>query len=662
MLHSLLKRQLKKGGLSEETTPTLEQWSEFLERVNRTYTESDQERYLLERSLTISSQEMQGVYEQLRQSETRYALAAKGANDGLWDWDLVTNQIYYSPRWKEIVGCEMADDKPCPKIWLDRIHPEDRGTVEAEMAAHLEGNTQHFQNEHRVLHSNGTYRWVLSRGLAVRDTEGNAYRVAGSLSDITERKQAEYKLQHDAMHDTLTGLPNRAKLMDRMARSLERSKIRQDYEFAILFLDLDRFKVINDSLGHLAGDQLLTFVAQKLSYLVRPEDMVARLGGDEFVILLDHIKNKKQVTPIANRIINSLAQPFRLGSQEVYTSTSIGIAFSTPDYDRAENILRDADIAMYRAKAKGKARFEIFDHEMHNRAMSLLHLENDLRRAVQKNELTLHYQPIVSLNTGQMIGFEALARWFHPQRGFIPPAEFIPIAEDTELIYQIGEWVLREACRQMCQWDQEYPQSTPLIVSVNLSAKQLEQKGIVELIQAILLETGLETYRLKLEITESVLMSNAEQSIVLIQRLRDSGIRISIDDFGTGYSSLSYLHRFPIDTLKVDRSFVNGLGGHGENSEIVQTIIMLAHNLGIEVVAEGVETNEQLEHLQQMKCGYGQGYFYSKPVDPKKAEELIRERSSSEQSEETNPENDLMVASTVAIDSDRVIRKPIATG
>ena len=629
MFHSILKRQLKKVGVTPESCPSLEEWQEFLARVNRAYTEADQERYLLERSLTISSEEMQNVYEQLRQSETRYALAAQGANDGLWDWDLTKNEVYYSPRWREILGCDSTEADSAPRFWLDRIHPDDRGIVEAELAAHLEGNTQHFQNEHRVLHKNDAYRWVLSRGLAVRDENGKAYRLAGSLSDITERKQAEYKLQHDAMHDTLTGLPNRAKLMDRLSRSLIRNRHGSEYSFAILFLDLDRFKIINDSLGHLAGDQLLIAVANKLTALVRPDDMVARLGGDEFVILLDHIRDKKQVSPVANRIIKALSHPFRVAQQEVYTSTSIGIAFSASNYEKAENLLRDADIAMYRAKAKGKARFEIFDHEMHDRAVTLLQLENDLRHALQHDELSVHYQPIVSLQSGQMIGFEALARWIHPTRGFVPPSEFIPVAEDTDLIYPIGEWVLRESCRQLKEWDEQFPSSQPLIVSVNLSAKQLEKRGLVEQIQGILQETGLAAERLKLEITESVLMSNAEQSIVLIQRLRDLGICISIDDFGTGYSSLSYLHRFPIDTLKVDRSFVNGLGSNSENSEIVQTIILLAHNLGIDVVAEGVETDEQLGHLQQMKCGYGQGYLYSKPVAPAQAAELIQELNTS---------------------------------
>lgn len=635
MLHPLLKRQLKKAGLDEDVAPFQEQWSEFLQRVNRAYSEADQERYLLERSLTISSGEMQELSQQLQLSETRYAMAAAGANDGLWDWDLSTNEIYFSTRWKAIIDLVEADGILSPMTWLERIHPDDRGTVEAELTAHLEGNTNHFQNEHRIRLINGDYRWVLSRGLAVRDETGTPYRIAGSLSDISERKVAEQKLQYDAMHDTLTGLQNRAMLMKRLSRSLARRKYGKEYEFAILFLDLDRFKIINDSLGHLIGDQLLISVAEKLSDLIRPSDMVARLGGDEFVILLDNLANRKQVSTIANRILRSLAQPFSLNQHEVYTSTSIGIAFCNSTYEQPEFLLRDADIAMYRAKSKGKARYEIFNLEMHNHALSLLQLENDLRRAIQNNELILHYQPIVSLSNGHMIGFEALARWQHPQRGFIPPLEFIPVAEDSDLIYTIGEWVLREACRQLVAWDQEFANSHPLIISVNLSAKQLDQPNLIELIQAILQETGLDPIRLKLEITESVLMKNAEQAIVLIEQLRALGICISIDDFGTGYSSLSYLHRFPIDTLKIDRSFIKGMGKPGENSTIAQTIISLAKNLGIEVIAEGIETKEQLVHLQQMNCTYGQGYLFSKPVESLSAGKLIEEMNTNKIAQNT---------------------------
>ena len=631
MLHSLLNRQLKKCELRETENPKKEQWQDFLERINRTYTESDQERYLLERSLMISSREMQEVYEQLQKSETRYALAAKGANDGLWDWDLVTGDVYYSPRWMEILGIE-SDDKllPCKNCWLERIHPEDRDAVSTELEAHLKGETASFRNEHRIKHTDGTYRWVLIRGMAVRDNGGKAVRIAGSMSDITERKSAEEKLAHDAVHDALTGLPNRKKLMERLARSIKRIKHNSNYGFAVLFIDLDRFKTINDSLGHQAGDELLLIITEKLSELVRPSDMVARLGGDEFVVVLENVRSKERVSQIAERILTCLQKPNEISGQQIYSSASIGIVLASPAYDQPDDLVRDADIAMYRSKVKGKARFEIYDSKMHSSAVSLLQMEMDLRRAIDRDEFTLNYQPIVSLNSEKIVGFEALIRWNHPTRGNIPPDDFIPVAEETGLILPIGNWVLREACSQMQQWREKYSLANSLIVNVNLSARQLEQKDLVKQIARILKETKLDPACLKLEITESVIMKNAEETITTVRKLREMGVLLSIDDFGTGYSSLSYLHRFPIDTLKVDRSFVNLIGAEGEHSEIIQTIITLAYNLGMDVVAEGVETAEQLEFLRQVNCNYGQGYFYSRPVTNLLAAEMIEKLKSDE--------------------------------
>ena len=626
MLHSLLNRQLKKCELRESEYPEKEQWQDFLERINRTYTESDQERYLLERSLMISSREMQEVYEQLQESETRYALAAKGANDGLWDWDLVTGDVYYSPRWMEILGIE-SDDKllPCKNCWLERIHPDDRDTVSTELEAHLKCETTSFRNEHRIKHTDGTYRWVLIRGMAVSDNGGKAVRIAGSMSDITERKSAEEKLAHDAVHDALTGLPNRKKLMERLARSIKRIKHNSNYGFAVLFIDLDRFKTINDSLGHQAGDELLLIITEKLGELVRPSDMVARLGGDEFVIVLENVRSKEKVSQIAERILTCLQKPNEISGQQIYSSASIGVVLASPAYDQPDDLVRDADIAMYRSKVKGKGRFEIYDSKMRSSAVSLLQMEMDLRRAIDRDEFTLNYQPIVSLDSEKIVGFEALIRWHHPTLGNIPPDDFIPVAEETGLILPIGNWVLREACSQMQQWRENYSLANSLIVNVNLSARQLEQKDLVKQIARILKDTKLDPACLKLEITESVIMKNAEETITKVRKLREMGVLLSIDDFGTGYSSLSYLHRFPIDTLKVDRSFVNLIGAEGEHSEIIQTIITLAFNLGMDVVAEGVETAEQLEFLRHVNCSYGQGYFYSRPVTNLLAAEMIEE-------------------------------------
>lgn len=624
MLNPLLERQLKKSGLDEDKLP--EQWQIFLERVSRTYNDSDQERYLMERSLTISSTEMQELYEQLRASETRYALAAEGANDGLWDWDLTASEkVYYSPRWCEIMGVA-AEKEPLSgkEIWLERIHSEDYKKVSMELEAHLQGKTKHFQNEHRILHSNGEYRWVLIRGLAVRDETGKACRIAGSLTDITERKHFEEKLAHDALHDALTGLPNRKRVTQRIERSMQRAKRSVNNNFAVLFVDLDRFKTVNDSLGHQAGDELLLKTADKLLNLIRPSDMVARLGGDEFVVLVENVKEPKRANLIAERILRDLQKPIKIKGQKIHVGASIGIAFSSAGYDKAEDLLRDADLAMYRAKVKGKGRYETFDSKLHSGAVSLLQTEIDLRRAIERSEFILNYQPIVSLNSDAIVGFESLIRWNHPTRGLVAPDNFISVAEDTGLILPIGKWVIRESCRQMREWQKQFAAAHSMIINVNLSARQLESKDLVEQIAVILQETGLNPNCLKLEITESAIMNNAEEAVATVVALREMGVRVSIDDFGTGYSSLSYLHRFPINTLKIDRSFVSRIGNADEHAEIIRTIIALAFNLGIDVVAEGVENIEQLDFLRRMNCNFGQGFYYSRPVNGLSASEMIK--------------------------------------
>ncbi|MBD2059502.1 EAL domain-containing protein [Oculatella sp. FACHB-28] len=569
----------------------------------------------------------------LRESEERYALAVRGANDGIWDWNLKTSEIYFSPRWKSMLG--YLDEEITNQLdeWFERVHPEDLDWVKVKIAAHLDGLTPHFENEHRMLHRDGTYRWMLSRGLAVRDAKGKATRIAGSQTDITTHKQAEEQLLHDAFYDALTGLPNRALLTDRLKQVVQMAKRDSSYQFAVLFIDVDRFKVINDSLGHMLGDELLMAIAQRLCDCLRPTDTVARLGGDEFVILLEDINDVNSVTTIADRVQQELTLPFSLNGHEVFTSASIGIALSETGYELPEDLLRDADTAMYRAKAQGRARYEIFNTGMHVRALALLHLETDLRRAIAADQLTgdrqefqLYYQPIVSLKTRCVVGFEALLRWQHPTRGFISPIEFIPIAEETGLIIPIGDWVLREACRQMQIWHAEFPMKLPLSLSVNLSSKQFTPR-LIRQIERVLQDTHLDTRSLRLEITESALMENLESAADLLAQVRSLGIQLSMDDFGTGYSSLSYLHRFPIDTLKIDRSFIKKVDADGEQLAIVRTIITLAWNLGMDVVAEGVETLKQLAQLRSLKCEYGQGYLFSKPLDSQAAERVIAAQS-----------------------------------
>jgi diguanylate cyclase (GGDEF)-like protein len=383
----------------------------------------------------------------------------------------------------------------------------------------------------------------------------------------------------------------------------------------VLFLDLDRFKVINDSLGHFIGDQLLVGIARRLESSLRPGDTVARLGGDEFTVLLEDLNSVTEAIDVANRLQNSLSAPFSLDGREVFTTVSIGIAFSTIGYEHPDDVLRDADTAMYRAKMLGKDRHEVFDKAMHARALNLLQLENDLRRAIDRQELVLHYQPIVSLNSGRIKGFEALVRWRHPQRGYISPMDFVPIAEETGLIIPIGQWVFEEACRQVKEWQEQLPQFSSLQMSINLSNRQFAQADLIEQIRNTLLRLDVKPSCIKLEITESMMMQNVESAIDMLKQIRGLGIELSMDDFGTGYSSLNYLRRFPISTLKIDRSFVSQMTGENDNAEIVKTILMLATNLNMNVVAEGIETESQLAQLCRLACGYGQGFLFSKPLD-----------------------------------------------
>jgi diguanylate cyclase (GGDEF)-like protein/PAS domain S-box-containing protein len=581
---------------------------------------------LLERSIRYAigyAVERQVTLEALRLSEERYALAAQGANDGLWDWSLTTGRIYYSTRWKSMLGYDDDQIGDTPQEWLKRVHPMDLDRVRTEIDEHFRGCTAKLQTEHRMLHSDGTYRWVLTRGLAVRDEKGHAIRAAGSQTDITQRKAAEDRLLHDAFHDTLTGLPNRALLIDRLQRSILRMQRRTEHRFAVLFLDLDGFKVVNDSLGHQTGDQLLIALSRRLETCVRLGDTVARIGGDEFVILVDDVDDSADVLELAERTLEEIGRPFIMNGHELVTTASAGIAFGSARCDSAETMLRDADIAMYQAKARGKASYVVFDEAMHTADMIRIKMESDLRHASVRREFRLHYQPIVSLSSGRIGSFEALLRWNNPERGTILPDEFIPIAEETRLILPIGLWVLREALEQLRLWQSSPGTRRPLTMTVNLSCRQFFQTDLVYQIERILIETGVDARCLRLEITESAIMERVETALAALDRLKSLGIRLAIDDFGKGYSSLSYLHQFPCDVLKIDRSFIARMGMNGENTEIVRTIVALAQGLGLEVVAEGIETDYQLDHLRKVGCHYGQGYLFSRPLNRESATRLL---------------------------------------
>jgi diguanylate cyclase (GGDEF)-like protein/PAS domain S-box-containing protein len=578
---------------------------------------------LVERSIRYTLKHAQTLAA-LKEKEQQYALVAQAANDGIWDWNWQTQTIYFSPRWAAILGHESNELQSTPQEWIDRIHIEDKARLEDELRNHLSGEKAVFRSEYRILHKDGTYRWVLSQGLAVRDSQGCILRIAGSQTDLTH---------HVALFDQLTRLPSRALFIEQLKRAFSRVERQSDYQLAVLFLDCDRFKVVNDSLGHTIGDLLLQEVAQRLEGALRPGDVVARLGGDEFAILLENLQSPQDAERVAIRINQALVRPFSLEGHTVYISGSIGIALSTSrsqqpysqqlQSQQPEDLLRDADTAMYRAKAAGKSQYAVFEGTMHEQAQRSLQLETDLRRAVEAEQFQLFYQPIWSLETNAIAGFEALIRWPHPTRGMISPAEFIPVAEETGLILPIGQWVIQEACRQMNAWRYQFPETQPLTVSVNLSAKQFSQPDLVEQIQATLDETGFLPHRLKIEVTETMIVENQQAAVQVLTQLQALGIQIQVDDFGTGYSSLSVLHKLPLDTLKVDISFIRLIETDPDNAEIVKIIIMLAHNLGMQAIAEGVETEAQRSHLKSLGCNFAQGYLLSKPLPPQEIEKIM---------------------------------------
>ncbi len=573
------------------------------------------------RELNRHIAEQERIRRALQESEERFRSAFDYAAVGMALVSPAGNWLQVNRSLCELVG--HTEPELLTMDFQSVTHPESLGAALAGVDRLLRGDAPTCQMEMRFVHKTGRPVWASLSLSAANNASQESAPLIFQIQDITDRKRAEEQLVHSALHDTLTGLPNRALFMDHLKLAIERSKRRDDRLFALLFLDLDRFKVVNDSLGHMIGDQLLVGIARRLETHLRPGDTVARLGGDEFTILLEDINDIEEATQIAGRLQAELSAPFNLCGREVFTTVSIGIAPSSLGYAQPEDVLRDADTAMYRAKSLGKARYALFDKAMHSRAVDIMQLETDLRRAVEREEFVVHYQPIISLENFTVAGFEALARWQHPERGLLGPEHFIHMAEEMGLITALGDQILVAACRQMKSWQEENAAHQKLSVSVNISSQQFTHERLVERIEEVLRETGLDARSLKLEITENLVMESIESATALMHRLRALGVRLSIDDFGTGYSSLSYLHRFPIDTLKIDRSFVADMSGNNENSEIVRTILMLARNLGMDVVAEGVETHEQLSLLRESFCEYGQGFFFCKPVPAAEAGRLL---------------------------------------
>ena len=546
-----------------------------------------------------------------KESEDRYRLLAENMNDLVCLHDLKGRSLYISPSCETLLGypyTELIQENPYPFF-----HPDDRDRVYREVRAAIQ-KVVPVPITYRIRHKNGHYIWFETLIKAIVNRRGTVVKLQTTSRNVTERVKVQQQLEYDAFYDPLTGLANRNFLMERLELAIQRSHRFETYFYAVLFLDLDRFKVINDSLGHLAGDQLLITIAHKLQSMLRTTDLAARLGGDEFVILLEEIKDLKEIIRIVDRIFAMLRSPILMGEREVYVTTSIGIAFGSPHYQEPSDLLRDADTAMYRAKHEGKARYVIFDSEMHNEAIARLHLENDLRQAIEQEQFILYYQPIVHLESGEWSKLEVLVRWQHPQRGLLSPFEFIPIAEEIGLITPLSYWILKKACQQLVNWQSTFSHLSGLKICVNLSTQDLRCRTLLTEVDKILKKTGLSSHCLTLEITEGMLIENIEASIHLLEALRHRNIEISIDDFGTGYSSLSYLHRLPINHLKIDRSFITQMDDHQRNYQIIETIITLSNRLGLDTIAEGIETQEQLQQLFALGCQLGQGYFLSNPL------------------------------------------------
>jgi len=577
----------------------------------------------LDQRVTQQTIELEDALAEAQQSQERFELAVQGSMDGIWDWNLARNEVYYAPRWWELLGVDPENVSSSPDEWFSRIASGDLPAFHSRLQQHIEGKTDRFDMELQMLHTNGEPRWMLCRAAAIRNAHGKAVRLAGSLADITDLKQAQDNLHRLAHHDRLTGLPNRDLFMQRLERTMARTRRERGREFAVLFFDFDRFKVVNDSLGHSLGDALLVAIADRFQAEIRDVDTAARFGGDEFVVLLDRVEGVEGAKAACERFLEVFERPHYLQGHEVVSTASIGLVVAGSDYESADAVLRDADAAMYQAKTAGKAQYRVFDSVMHAEAIQRLHLEQDLRNADPEREFELHFQPIVAIGTCEIAGFEALVRWQHPTLGLVSPDRFIPIAEETGLIVELGEWVLREACRQVVEWRAEFS-DRKLFMNVNVSRKQLVYPSFLGALKHIWDEFDLRPGDVKLEITETTVMDARHDMVPKMEGIRDLGFQLSMDDFGTGYSSLSCLSQFPIDVLKIDRSFIENLEQSHEFTAVVEAIVTLAQHLSLEVVAEGIETAEQLAQLEVMDCDFAQGFLFSRPVVAEEAADLLR--------------------------------------
>jgi len=555
--------------------------------------------------------------------QERFALAVRGSNDGVWEWLLDTGEMHFSRRWRELLGYGVDELSKSADEWFERVHPADLLGLRADLDTHLAGHKPYHEFEHRLRASDGTYRWVISRGVVQRDATGSPVRMAGSLTDTSNYRLREQKLLEESRQDPLTNLPRREPFLERLRNAIDLANAYEDYSFTVMMVDVDRFRWLADSIGHRAAETMLSILARRLVACVRPGDTVSRFGGDKFAVLLENVDDVDQGALIAERIRRSVSEPFEVEGQTVYTTVSIGLTTSRRGYQDSEDVINDVGAAANKAKEEGHDRLRIFETKMRDDALSSLRMEVALRQAVERNEFELHYQPIVELQSGKLLGFEALVRWRHPRRDLVSPAEFIPIAEQTGLIVPLGRWVLREASRQLAEWMRLLPEGRTLTMAVNLSGRQVADPRLLEEIQSVVEDNGLGRGALKLELTESVLVKNADVVNRFITDLQERGVHLWVDDFGTGYSSLSYLHRFPVDGLKIDKAFVDALDGTEQSAAMVRTILSLAANLGVEAIAEGIEKNVQADQLRALGCGSGQGYLFSRPIPAAEVVALI---------------------------------------
>jgi diguanylate cyclase (GGDEF)-like protein/PAS domain S-box-containing protein len=563
--------------------------------------------------------------EALRVSQERFELVARATSDAVWDWDLTTDKLWWNEGFQNLFGYSPEDANSSPDPWSGRIHPDDSERVVADLYRHIDDGKSFWQDEYRFKRADGTYAFVIDRGYIVRGDNDKPLRMLGSMMDVTERKSLEQQLTHQALHDPLTKIANRALFKNRVDHALTKL-VRTNSSLAVLFLDLDNFKSINDSLGHAAGDKLLVSVAERLQDCLRTADTAARLGGDEFAVLVESMLRPDEAIMIAERILSVFQEPFEIDGKEIFVGTSIGIAASSTETIASEELLRNADLAMYLAKSQGKGKFVVFEPKMHAALMERIELEDELRRGIEENEFVVHYQPILNLGTGALLGMEALVRWMHPRLGLLSPIKFIPLAEETNLIVPLGDWILREACRQMQVWRGEYDGQLDVSLTVNISIRQFQQAELVDMVSRALRMSGLPPHSLILEITESFMMQDTEATIAKLHELKKLGVRLAIDDFGTGYSSLSYLQRFPIDILKIDKSFVDKLGSGNEGNAVARAIIMMGDSLNLKTIAEGIEHSEQIDTLQRLGCDAGQGFHFAKPLTVGDMDEFLLSR------------------------------------